>query len=96
MGMIDGRNLFMNINCWVYILQQRQASGAMRITFALTAKEMLREAEYAELVYYRQFTQVAEAMGHKLLLENLSPDSLYSYITQTNPEMKNLNEEFFK
>ena len=92
--MIDGANIFTHTNCWVYILQQKQAPKALRIAFAMTAKEMLHQTSPAELLYYRQFTQVSEAMGHKLLLENLSADSLYSCIQHLNPLMRDLNEEF--
>lgn len=92
--MIDRSNLFINTNCWVYILRQRQKPDTVRITFSLKAKEMLQQGDLADLVYYRQFTQVAEALAHKLLLENLSIDSLYSYIQHINPEMKDLNTDF--
>ncbi|WP_277465450.1 hypothetical protein [Parabacteroides sp. PF5-6] len=92
--MIDRGNLFINTNCWIYILRQRQTPGTMRITFSLMAKEMLQHAPQADLLYYRQFTQVAEALAHKLLLENLSTNSLYSYIQHINPEMKDLNTDF--
>lgn len=92
--MIDGTNIFTYTNCWVYILREKPEAKGMEIAYALSLKDLLHHARNANLLYYRQFNQVSEAMGHKLLLENLSPDSLYSYITRMNPEMRDLCEEF--
>jgi len=92
--MIDGASILTYTNCWVYILQKKEETKNPEIAYTISFKDLLRQCRDAELLYYRQFNQMTEAMGHKLLLENLSADSLYVYITQMNPEMTDLSKDF--
>ncbi|MDL2278312.1 hypothetical protein LJC57_06935 [Parabacteroides sp. OttesenSCG-928-G07] len=92
--MIDDTNIQALKSIWICIFREKQLAQKLHITFSYSLKELLQEFSDYELLYYRHFVQVSEATAHKLLLESLSADSVYSQIMALNPELKDLYEEF--
>lgn len=85
------KQLFSPIHCkcWVYIT--RKAEGNSRqIKYTVDLNSKLHGIQDAALIYYRSFDNVMDALGHKLLLENLSTQSVDCIIRKTNPRMQDL------
>lgn len=55
-------------------------------------RQLLRNGE-ANLLYYRHFNNVFDALSHKLMLENLCDTSLNCVISHMNPGWEDLREK---
>ena len=84
-----------NTICWVYIYTDgKKAEGSFRIAYHLDLREeMKRLSGDAKLISFRRFHNIADALGHKLLLEHLSRDSLDELILRMNPNGADLRRE---
>lgn len=82
-----------NTRCWVYIIRNTDGKGR-QIKYTVNLNGRLHRLQNADLIYYRLFDNVLDALAHKLLLEELSPQSVDSIIRKTNPEFQNLKPQF--
>jgi len=78
---------------WVYITRHT-CTGEQLVCHTLDLAGALNAAPHLQLVYYRRYDNIADAMGHKLLLEQLSAPSLRAIIQRTNPHNDDLRKEF--
>lgn len=62
-------------NCWVLVLKHKAVSN-YRIVFTLRQPEQMMFGATEKLMYSRHFDNVIDALGHKLLLENISDESI--------------------
>ncbi len=78
---------------WVYLFRDTK-DESLQIGYSLNLPGWIRSnKEVIFLLYYRKFDFVADALGHKTLLERLSVASLNRIILQMNPERKNILTE---
>jgi hypothetical protein len=75
--------------CWIYILQDK-ITAAYQIGYTTNAPT--NGASDKKLVYLRSFDDFADAMGHKLFLEQISTASLRRILRMHNPKLKDLRE----
>lgn len=76
---------------WVCVIRRGDSSYRVQMTSDL--REVLTfESEQEILIYVRMFTEMQEAIGHKLFLENLSVSSLQANIQRLNPLGKDFKE----
>ncbi|MDH6314242.1 hypothetical protein M2137_003041 [Parabacteroides sp. PFB2-10] len=80
--------------CWVFICRGNEEEHRLQIGFSRTLPQMLAQSIGKSLLYYRQFPSLDDGLAHKLLLKNLSGDSLLQRILRTNAQLKNLLQEF--
>lgn len=80
--------------CWVYVSEKKNPAGQLRVGYCRTLPVMLAHTAEDSLLYYRQFSTLSDGLGHKLLLEELSSQSLYLTIQSINPEMRDLHDDF--
>ena len=78
-----------NTRCWVYILLDTETKK-QQIEYTINLSGKLHHSPNTALIYYRLFDNVLDALAHKLLLEELSPQSVESIIRKTNPDFQNL------
>lgn len=72
-----------------YIMVFRDEAGEWEVMMCVDVKHLLlRVRPFAPLLYYRKFDNLFDALGHRLLLERLSDESLYQLVQNTNFEMK--------
>ena len=78
--------------CWVYVLVTK--GKLLSIEMAVNIKQRLGELnmgnEHYRLIYCRLFTNTISALGHKLLLEHLSHQSVMRIIKKENPGLLDL------
>ena len=79
--------------CWVCLIQQ--LSG-YEVSFVLNLSKIFWLDEPTRLVYFRRFDNLIDGIGHKLLLENISEQSLRRLITKNNPDNRNLIQEILE
>lgn len=65
--------------CWVYIVLTPEKTHKISCTSSPLQRNYTDEGQ---LVWEKKFYGVANAVAHKLLLENLSPNSLKNIIRQ--------------
>ncbi|MDH6344301.1 hypothetical protein M2480_003188 [Parabacteroides sp. PFB2-12] len=80
--------------CWVFIYREDEKAYRLQIGFSRGLPQMLAQSIGKTLLYYRQFPSTDDGLAHKLLLENLSSDSLHQRILRTNAQLNNLLQEF--
>ncbi|MDF9828900.1 hypothetical protein [Parabacteroides sp. PF5-6] len=80
--------------CWVYIAEKEKSAEGLQVGFCRSLPVMLERTGHDKLLYYRQFSTPTDALGHKLLLEELSGESLQLTISSINPEMRDLHNDF--
>lgn len=83
-----------NQPCWVSVYARREQCAHYCIGFDLTLPQMLARQPEMRLLYYRQFVNLADGLAHKLLLEQLSADSIDSLIARYNSTHSDLYNEF--
>lgn len=68
-------------------------NDSMHIVYCLNPANcwQMKNPRYA-LLYHQSFDSMMEALGHKLLLEELSASSLVALIEETNPHHMDLKE----
>lgn len=76
---------------WVCVIRRGESSYRVQMTSDLR-KVLTFEAKQEILIYVRMFTEMQEAIGHKLFLENLSVTSLLLNVRRLNPRGKDLKE----
>lgn len=76
---------------WVCILHLKDGNYRIRMTADLR-KTVERLQEDEELVYLRMFTNMQEAVGHRLFLESLPAESLRMNIRSLNPRGKDIGK----
>lgn len=80
-------SFYVALFCW-------QGSEEWETVMCTDIKHLLiRVKPHESLLYYRQFGEMFEALGHKLLLDHLSRDSLMNLVRRTNHEMKDRRSE---
>ncbi|NDW12075.1 hypothetical protein D0T50_04125 [Bacteroides sp. 214] len=79
--------------CWVYLLELKNKSFSICYTRNLY-RELQSLSKSIRLVFYRSFTNITDGIAYKLLLENLSPTSIYYVITAHNPLNEDLRKDF--
>lgn len=69
-------------------------NDSMHIVYCLNPDNcrQMKDSRYA-LLYHQYFDSMMEALGHKLLLEELSASSLVALIEETNPHHTDLKEK---
>lgn len=80
--------------CWVYAVESKGCplSIGIAINMLLQVKEiglLFKERGY-RLIYCKQFPDTISALGHKLLLEHISPQSVMCIIKEENPDLNDL------
>lgn len=76
---------------WICILHLKNGNYLIRMTADLR-KTVERLQEDERLVYLRMFTNMQEAVGHRLFLESLPADSLRMNIRSLNPREKDIRK----
>lgn len=76
---------------WVCVIRRGESSYRVLMTSDLR-KVLTVKFEQEILIYVRMFTEMQEAIGHKLFLENLSVNSLLANAQRFNPRGKDLKE----
>ena len=81
--------------CWVYISEKKKSAGLLQVGYCRTLPIMLTHTAEDNLLYYRQFSTLGDGLGHKLLLEDLSTDSLYLTIRSVcRGKLKEVKQNF--
>ena len=80
--------------CWVYVSEAKSGAGQLQVGYSRTLPGMLAGTGEHRLLYYRQFSTISDGLGHKLLLEELSTESLLLTIRVVNPAMNDLHTDF--
>lgn len=83
-----------NDQCWIYIIEQREQS--LLIGIAGNLRQKLGECtleDSKKLIFYRCFSDTLSALGFKLLLQNLSHNTIGQLIQRANPSRKDLSSE---
>lgn len=80
--------------CWVYVTRNIQPDQELHIGIAANLPALLIESKDKEILYFRQFASTLDALAHKLLLTNVSSETLYRMIRENNPSLRNLSEDF--
>lgn len=84
-----------NTLCWVYITHTTEGSNRL-IKYTIDLNARLLQLRDANLIYYRLFNNVADAVAYKLLLEKLSPKSVDSIIRKANPRFQDLKPQLIQ
>lgn len=79
--------------CWVYITRTPR-TDELFICYTLNLADELARNPHLILLYYRRFENIHDAIGHKLLLEQLSTASVSLIINRLNPHDIDLRNEF--
>gem|GEM_PF-5977961 len=85
-----------NNSCWVYLIEAADEHN-IEVAYDLRLSRILDKTDNGlhRLVYLRRFSNPLDAIGHKLLLESVSQQSLKRLIKMNNPDNKNLRSEIF-
>lgn len=80
-----------NDSCWVYI--QKIKNRTFRVELAVDIERRISGLNSScSIIYCKQFSSTISALGHKLLLDQLSNSSLLRIIKKENPELTNLRD----
>ena len=75
--------------CWVYLIEQEDHSYSIRYSLDLY-KELRAFPHNASLIFYRSFYNIVDGIAYKVLLENLSIESIFITISLINPNKENM------
>lgn len=79
--------------CYCYILVKDEKHYTIGIAGSSKFHEYNinnSETGSGRLIYYRSFPDTVSALGFKLLIENLAPNSIEYIIRRSNPKLKTL------
>ena len=76
---------------WVCVIRRDESSYRVLMTSDLRTL-LTVETEQEIVIYLRVFTEMQEAIAHKLFLENLSVASIEVNVRRFNPRGKDLKE----
>jgi predicted GIY-YIG superfamily endonuclease len=88
------RDELINEQCWIYIIEQHEQQ--LSIGVAGNLRKHIKTCSFEnskKLIFYRCFPDTLSALGFKLLLENLSHNTVEQLIRHSNPTKKDLSKE---